>query len=224
MANGGISLTTYFRTLENAFSIPRGYLQRVAEIESGMNPLAQNPNSSAAGLFQFIESTGQQYGLDNPFDPFQSAAAAARFTRDNFSALANFLGRDPEPWELYLAHQQGAQGAINLLENPDALAVLAIGRDAVINNSGRVMDTSQSFIQRVAGYYLNDTFVGDALAQTIRSNDNVEVELSEAQTATLENYGATIATGIGGVFERGVIIILGFIFVSIGLSMFRTTR
>ena len=37
-------------------------------MESGMNPYARNPASSAKGLFQFTDKTAKAYGLEDPFD------------------------------------------------------------------------------------------------------------------------------------------------------------
>ena len=53
-------------------------LVRIAQIESGLNPSAANPSSSAKGLFQFVDRTAKQYGLTNPLDPAASADAGAR--------------------------------------------------------------------------------------------------------------------------------------------------
>ena len=52
-----------FASTEQSYGLPTGFLGRVAQIESSMNPRAQNPRSSAGGLFQFIDSTARQYGL-----------------------------------------------------------------------------------------------------------------------------------------------------------------
>ena len=110
-----------------------------------MNPYAQNKNSTAKGLFQFIDSTAQQYGLQDPFDPNQSLQAVQKLTQDNRSYLTNTLGREPSQGELYLAHQQGMGGAAKLLSNPDARAVDIVGRDAVINNKGSEDMTAGQF-------------------------------------------------------------------------------
>jgi hypothetical protein len=118
---------------------------RIGQIESGLNPRAKNPNSSASGLFQFINSTGRQYGLTNPFDAEQNTAAAMRFTSDNVSGLRRALGRDPTPGEIYLAHQQGLGGAKRLLSNPDAPAVSLVGEQAVRLNAGRPNMTAREF-------------------------------------------------------------------------------
>ncbi|MCF1471199.1 hypothetical protein FS763_04560 [Agrobacterium vitis] len=108
----------------------------IASVESGFDPNAKNPNSSAGGLFQFVDGTAKQYGLADRFDAAQSADAAARLAKDNSAALKSALGRDPTRGELYLAHQQGAQGAIKLLSNPSARAADVVGGEAVSLNGG----------------------------------------------------------------------------------------
>jgi hypothetical protein len=47
------------------YGISEQVLSEIARIESGMNPNAKNPRSSAGGLFQFIDSTARQYDLSN---------------------------------------------------------------------------------------------------------------------------------------------------------------
>lgn len=114
-----------------------GVLSVIVGLESNFDPNAQNPNSSAGGLFQFIDSTAGDYNLGNRFDVDSSADAGARLTRDNMSRLGTALGRQPTVGEIYLAHQQGAGGAIRLLTAPaPALASAIVGRDAVRLNGG----------------------------------------------------------------------------------------
>jgi hypothetical protein len=133
--------------LEQQFRLPQGYLERTAQIESGGNPNAQNPNSSAKGLYQFIDSTAAQYGVD-PMDPVSSTQGAARLASDNASILRTELGREPTAGELYLAHQQGAGGAAALLSNPNAPAAAVVGADAVRLNGGDANMTAGQFAQR----------------------------------------------------------------------------
>lgn len=135
----------YFGTLEQQYRLPSGYLSRTAQIESGGNPNAQNPNSSAGGMFQFIDSTAQQYGLTDKTDPRASAQAAARLAADNAAHLRKALGREPTAAELYLAHQQGAGGAAKLLSNPNASATSIVGGDAVSLNGGNPNMTAGEF-------------------------------------------------------------------------------
>jgi hypothetical protein len=129
------------------YGVDPNVLTREAQIESGLNPSAVNPTSHAAGLFQFMPSTAAQYGLTNPLDAEASATAAAKLTRDNIFTLRSTLGRDPTPGEIYLAHQQGAHGALKLLGNPDAPAASLVGEQAVVQNGGRPNMTGGQFAQ-----------------------------------------------------------------------------
>jgi len=144
----GTDIARLFSTKENEFGLPPGYLAKTAQVESGGNPNAQNPNSSAAGLFQFIKPTAQQYGLQNPMDPVASTDAAARLAADNKRALMQALGREPTAGELYLAHQQGAGGAVKLLANADAPAEAVVGPEAFRLNGGQPGMTAGQFAQK----------------------------------------------------------------------------
>lgn len=144
----------------NRYGVDPSALMRIAQIESGGNPNAKNPNSSAGGLFQFIDSTAKNYGLEDRFDPIQASDAAARLARDNGSYLSRVLGRDPSAGELYLAHQQGAGGAGKLLSNPNALAVDIVGQDAVRLNGGSPNMTAQDF----ANKWINKGGIGSQVA------------------------------------------------------------
>ena len=130
------------------YNVDPAALSVIAQIESGGNINAKNPNSSAGGPFQFIDSTAKQYGLQDRFDPVQASDAAARLTRDNAAVLTKALGRAPTAGELYLAHQQGSGGAAKLLSNPNARAVDIVGRDAVRLNGGNENMTALSFANK----------------------------------------------------------------------------
>jgi len=135
-------------------------LIRIAQIESGGNPNAQNPNSSAGGLFQFIDGTAKQYNLGNRFDADQASDAAARLARDNGNYLSRILGRAPSAGELYLAHQQGSGGASKLLSNPNARAIDIVGEKAVRLNGG----TSDMTAQQFANKWINKGSIGSQVA------------------------------------------------------------
>lgn len=108
--------------------LPPDTLRILAEIESNHNATAQNPWSSAGGLFQFTDSTANAYGLsgNSRFDPEKATEAAARLATDNANYLRQNLGREPTIGELYLAHQQGMGGATALLSKPNANVVDAL--------------------------------------------------------------------------------------------------
>lgn len=136
-----INLPYLFQQKEQEYGLPSGYLGRTAQIESRMDPNAQNPDSSAGGLFQFIDSTAASYGLTNKFDAVASTDAAARLARDNMATLREALGRDPTGAELYLAHQQGGGRASKLLLNPDTI----VGGDEIDLNGGKSGMSSRDF-------------------------------------------------------------------------------
>lgn len=142
------NLAPLFTQAQAKYGLPEGYLPRVAQIESSNNPNAQNPNSSAGGLFQFIDSTARNYGLTNKFDPAAATDAAARLAVDNKNVLTQALGREPTAGELYLAHQQGAGGASKLLANPNARAVDIVGERAVALNGGNANMTAGEFASK----------------------------------------------------------------------------
>jgi hypothetical protein len=121
---------------------PTGLI-KTAGIESHFNPNAKNPNSSAGGLFQFIDSTAKSYGLSNKYDAAQSADAAARLWKDNKDTLTRSLGREPTNGELYLAHQQGPAGALKIIRNPDASVASTVGKSAAHLNAGAGMTNRQ---------------------------------------------------------------------------------
>ncbi|MPZ19550.1 MAG: transglycosylase SLT domain-containing protein [Luteitalea sp.] len=127
------------------YGIPPEYLMRAAQLESGMNPAARNPNSSAGGLFQQIDSNWKQYGRGDRFDPVASADAAARFWRDNQAAYRKTFGSDPTGDQFYLMHQQGGQGGINLLRNPTQPASSVVSEDAIRLNAGQPGMTAGDF-------------------------------------------------------------------------------
>ncbi|MEH7909157.1 transglycosylase SLT domain-containing protein [Rhizobium laguerreae] len=118
----------------------------MAQIESGLNPHAQNKSSTAGGLFQFLDSTWAKYGKGaSKYDPYANADAGMRLARDNINFLKKKLGRDITGGEMYLAHQQGAGGALNLLANPNTMAVDLVGRAAVLGNAGQTGMTAAEF-------------------------------------------------------------------------------
>jgi hypothetical protein len=143
--NIGDALGLDFSTLEAENGLPQGYLERTAFIESRGNPSAKNPKSSAGGLFQFIDSTAKQYGVRDKFNPVQATDGAVDLAVDNMRILTAALGREPTAAELYLAHQQGGEGARRLLSNPNAKAVDIVGAEAVRLNGGNINMTANEF-------------------------------------------------------------------------------
>jgi hypothetical protein len=79
-----------FRQLEAERGLPAGVLSAIAEKESGGDPQAANPDSSARGLFQITRDTARAWGIsaDDRYDPVKSAIATA----DTLAARARQVG------------------------------------------------------------------------------------------------------------------------------------
>lgn len=65
--------------------------------ESGWRPDAQNPTSSAFGLFQFLDSTRKNYGIDRNATVEQQIDAGFRYIRDRY-------GSPEAAWRFWQAH------------------------------------------------------------------------------------------------------------------------
>jgi hypothetical protein len=127
-------------------------LRAIIGVESGGNARAQNPNSSARGLGQFISSTWlnmiRKYRPDlaegrsaNEVlalrdDPNINAEMTAMYTRENH-ALLQSQGLPTNPGELYLAHFMGPGGAVSALRAPLNAPISSImSQDAIAANAG----------------------------------------------------------------------------------------
>lgn len=107
----------------------------IALLESNLNPRADNEDSSAAGVYQFIDETWAAMGGGDRFDAALNIERGLELMAQNRRALSEGLNRSPEPWELYLAHQQGAGGALALLSQPDRPAVEVLMQAAGISRA-----------------------------------------------------------------------------------------
>lgn len=95
------------------YGIAPDHMLAIAQMESGGNTNAVSP-TGAAGLYQFTSGTAKQYGLTNRFDSGANIDAAARLYLDNKKALEK-AGIAPTKDNMYIAHQQGAGGAIQII-------------------------------------------------------------------------------------------------------------
>lgn len=105
------------------YGIDPQHLMTMAQMESGGNTNAVSP-TGASGLFQFTGGTAKQYGLKNRFDADENIDAAARLYADNKKSLER-NGIEPTLDNLYLAHQQGAGGAAQILKSAQTGAPLS---------------------------------------------------------------------------------------------------
>jgi len=93
------------------------HLMLLVAQESNFNPNQTISTSSARGLFQLLDDDRKRYGSDSTLDG-QIRAGLAK-TKENIEAARRALGRDPDPFELYVVHYQGIGAGPAILRNPD---------------------------------------------------------------------------------------------------------
>jgi hypothetical protein len=80
----------------------------IYQIESGRNPNAKNPTSSASGAFQLINKTAKKLGVTDVFDIAENYKGYLKLKEENQGVLKK-LGIDPNDAEaLYSLHYLGA--------------------------------------------------------------------------------------------------------------------
>jgi hypothetical protein len=105
----------------------------VAQIESGSG----RNEGALASYYQFEPGTWAAYGQGGTRGTAAGEDAPMnRLTEANYNALSYGLGRAPTQAELYLAHQQGPQGALHLLADPSRRAGDIVGDAAIRGNGG----------------------------------------------------------------------------------------
>jgi hypothetical protein len=93
------------------------HLMLLVAQESNFNPDQTISTSSARGLFQLLNADRKRFGGDSSLDG-QIRAGLAK-TKENINAARRALGRDPDPFELYVVHYQGIGAGPAILKNPD---------------------------------------------------------------------------------------------------------
>jgi len=97
------------------------YVNKLIKIESRGDPNAVSPSGRHKGLGQFSDALEKKYGIydNNRTDPIVQSNAIKEHAKDNYKAFEAVMGRPPTHNELYMMHQQGTTGGMNLAKRPD---------------------------------------------------------------------------------------------------------
>ena len=84
-------------------------LLSIAHFESGFNPDAASPKSSASGVFQFIDSTGRAFGLDSEsrFEATANIKAGIGLYKENLRLLPKGTTGVEKMIHMYALHHDG---------------------------------------------------------------------------------------------------------------------
>lgn len=143
--------------MEQSAGLPNNYLETVSMLESSGG--TNTGNGQYVGVFQIGPEVAADFGVtpEQLKDPRINSQIAAKLAGRNAAGLRGALGREPQGWEIYLAHQQGLGGATALLRAPTANVVDALAsayggdrtraQQAVLQNGGDPRMTAGQFAQ-----------------------------------------------------------------------------
>lgn len=207
-------LTGNIQRAAQVYNVPANDLIATARVESGGQSGATS-KTGAAGSFQFTGGTASDMGVTNPRDNRQASLGAARLYVENRAALTDSLGRPPASSEIYLAHQQGADGAAALIQAPptmlavDALKQAGIPPRNVLVNGGTSTMTAGDFVKKWQTAFNQaagrpaDPSAATATAAPAASGANATVQIPPTGQAPPMGGGAVAAVG-APTFSPGV--------------------
>lgn len=203
-------MSAYFNEASSRFGVSASFLAAVARRESTNNPNAKNPNSTAAGLFQFTDDTwnrmmakyGEKLGMAgaSPYDPRAATMMAALLAKENSLTIGTVMGRPITDGELYAAHFLGARQTVTLLravqDKPDAEAVTMFPAEAAVN--GKIFFNQDGTPRSVKEVYASLTELpaadgGDAAAPAVAPATPAEKEKDATSDFKPVSYQATVA-------------------------------
>lgn len=142
-------------------------LNRLVQKESSWNPNAQNPTSTAYGLFQFLNSTWATVGATKTSDPFRQAQAGLQYVDQRYGTPTAALG---------FHNRNNWYGDGGIFDRPQVIGVGERGREAVVPLQGRGIGMLAEAIQAAMGqmsYGGRSTTYGPI---TVKANDPREME------------------------------------------------
>lgn len=207
------------------------FLGAIMQAESGGNPRARNPKSSAYGLFQQLDANWQQYGQGDRSNPANQSDAAVRFAVDNGKMIQRVTGHEPTAGEYYLAHFLGPGGAEKILKaNPNTSLrailpnIIGPNRGARLASGKEIANFTAGDLREWANEKMNANIPGaadynrrHAAGQTTPEEDATEAERRRRQ---LGDYGYSEE----GAKKLSMDDLLGQVFLQILINIFDSSK
>ena len=159
-----------------------------AMLESSLGATSNN-------IYQIQPTTAKDLGVKDVNDPDQSLKGFAQYAENNRKIIKPKLKREPENWELYVAHQQGAGGFMKLKNNPNKLAKDVVGEEEVVGNGGKADMTSQEFLNMWKEKYNNVDLSEFGKSETKEEKSDVIENPSEEEYNNLPSGATFIYNG-----------------------------
>ena len=141
--------------------------------ESSFNNRAQNPSSSAYGMFQFLDPTWANYGGHKTSDPWQQAVLGMRYIKGRYG--------DPNgAWDFWQRNHWYAEGG--LFDGPQTIGVGEKGPEAVIPLNDQGADFLRKTMSGLGGRGVGLTGSTPLLANTIH---NYQIDRSTTFTGAI---------------------------------------
>lgn len=218
--------------------IPDDYYSKLAHIESGNDPNAKAPTSSASGLYQFVKSTWQQLGYNwaDVFSVDKQNAAIRTLTTQNANALNN-AGIDVNDASLYAAHFFGVGTAEKVLGAGENTPVSSLVSKGVLNaNSflkGMTVSDFKDWLAKKTGTTMSsDGSLNSIVSAVTGAASTVGGAISGAGKATTDAIGITgnsgLITWVENLFSahtaaRFSAVLIGVILVALAIAAFLLT-
>lgn len=108
------------KRVSQAIGLDPTFMKTIAKIESDFD--AHQRTGSYIGLYQLSNSEFRQYGVGDILDARDNAVAAGFKMLTEAAFFENETHKKATPYDLYLIHQQGIQGAAEHVSHPDRMA------------------------------------------------------------------------------------------------------
>ena len=152
-------------------------LNKLVSHESGFRNTAQNPSSSAYGMFQFLNSTWAGVGGHKTSDPWDQSILGMRYIKDRY-------GDPDKAWNFWQDHQWYGDGGV--FTGPQTIGVGERGPEMVLPLNDRGADFIADIVRRsTVGNESKQGFVQGSMPVGSHNSYNYQIDRSTTFTGAI---------------------------------------